>query len=306
MSSYNIRMIFAVLALIFASTVWAQADLAKFLTEVRFLENDDVEGDFDKAPGDDEGVVFPPGANAIIKAGLPEQEAVDRGSEAADLGLLGKPAAERPTFKLDDSINVTHDPNRKAPFLIVIEGPNNLLSLIIRTPNGDVNPNSISGGDAAQLSDENGDNLLEKPAGVTFDGRKLYVMNNGADGSALIGCRIGALRAGPAFKRAVERAKCDVTSMEAVVDGGRPRGIAFNPQDGHLYVFIPNKEEVVRMTTTGGLVDRHEVQELDLSDLKAVTFARSSDATDVEANFNLFVATGGTDTGEHTEWTLAQ
>lgn len=299
MSSYNIPMIFA--ALIFASTVWAQADLAEFLTEVSVLDNDDVTT-LDEVPGDDEGVAFPPWANAIITVGLPEEDAANRSPEAADLALLGKPAADRPTFELVDPINMAVDPTREAPFLVVIE-ENNLLSLIIKTPAGDLNPNSITGGDAARLPDENREeNLLENPQGMTFDGRTLYLVDNGP---VLIACGIGALRAGPAFKRAVERANCVVSSMEAVVDGGRPRGIAFNPQDGLLYLFIPNKEEIVRMTTTGGLVDRHEVQDLDTTDLKGATFARSSDATDAEGNFNLFVVTGGTETGEHTEWTLA-
>jgi hypothetical protein len=41
-----------------------------------------------------------------------------------------------------------------------------------------------------------------------------------------------------------------------------------------------------------------------MTDLKSVVFAPSSDRTDAKGNFNLFVVTGGSDNGEHTEWSL--
>jgi len=77
------------------------------------------------------------------------------------------------------------------------------------------------------------------------------------------------------------------------------RGVAFNPENGHLYVMEPDRNALHEFTTNGEFVKSYDLKESGLVNPQAMTFARSGDQTDDPNTFNLYIAdSGGTKQGE--------
>jgi hypothetical protein len=100
------------------------------------------------------------------------------------------------------------------------------------------------------------------------------------------------------------------------VDGGRIseiavprglaglRGIAINPADGHLHLLSPSAGEHYELDGAGGFLTLRALPAAAPLDLRAMTFAPSTDRTDDPSQTNLFLvgASGGETTV--TEWSL--
>jgi Bacterial Ig domain len=89
--------------------------------------------------------------------------------------------------------------------------------------------------------------------------------------------------------------------------GQRVQGLAFNPQDGLLYVGSPDTGLLYALDGSGTIRDTYSLESLGIRDLRALTFARSADSTDDPGTVHLFVADGGDATaqGRVVEATLA-
>jgi hypothetical protein len=86
---------------------------------------------------------------------------------------------------------------------------------------------------------------------------------------------------------------------------GRLRGIAFNPADGLVYV--ASRSRLLGLDAAGSVRGRHSLRSLRIDRLRGMTFAPSTDTSDVPGNLNLYLADAGSATryGRVVEATLA-
>lgn len=294
MGSYKKILILGSLVIFFLGlslTVYAKPDLADFRF-VRLLENDDVFNNLDEIPSLDEGVAFPPGAATVLNLNLPE--AVGR-PNAGRLGLVqpGESANSRTEIEISDPINVAFDTGDTKPGLFsMFIYDTNEVTAIRQNPQDFLVPDSIKRFDVTQWGVKNAEGMTLDP-----DSGTLFVLDVQPDGPDL-----AIIKLGP--QRSPRGTSADRVDLCKVVGPGHPRGIAFNPQNGHLYLFVPVTEEIIEVTRTGKLVARREVPSLDTTDLQGVMFSPSSDGTDDPLIFNLFVVSVGSANGELLEWTL--
>jgi hypothetical protein len=74
---------------------------------------------------------------------------------------------------------------------------------------------------------------------------------------------------------------------------GQLEGIAFNPQNGHLVIANPSKNELYELSGDGQLLSIYDTGSLSLQDPRSLVFAPSADRTDDPANMNLFLLSSG-------------
>lgn len=72
------------------------------------------------------------------------------------------------------------------------------------------------------------------------------------------------------------------------------RGVAFHPQDQHLYLLNMSDQSLYKLTTAGQVVTVYDLAPLHLVDPQGLVFAPSSDRTDAAATMHLFIADAGT------------
>ena len=71
------------------------------------------------------------------------------------------------------------------------------------------------------------------------------------------------------------------------------RGIAFNPNNGHLYVGNPEEQEIYELTEAGEQISTYELRNLSIENLSAMLFAPSRDSTDDPDITALYVLDSG-------------
>ena len=88
--------------------------------------------------------------------------------------------------------------------------------------------------------------------------------------------------------------------------GGRLEGLAFNPQDGLLYVASRDTGLLFALDGSGEVQATYSLKSLDVRDLRAMAFAPSADSTDDPDAMHLYVADAGDTTmqGRVVETTL--
>ena len=297
MGSYKKILLLSSLVIFFLGlslTVYAEPDLDDFRF-VRLLENDDVFNNLDEIPSLDEGVAFPPGAGTVLQLNLPE--AVGRPVNAGRLGLVrpGEPAKSRTEIEISNPINVAFDTGDTKPglFCMFIYDTNEVIA-IARDQKSFLVPGSIKRFDVTEWGLKNVEGMTLDPGSDT-----LFFLDVLPNGPELVVIKLRS-------RRSLKDTRPDRVDLCKVVGPGHPRGIAFNPQNGHLYLFVPGTEEIIEVTRTGKLVARREVPSLDTTDLQGVMFSPSSDGTDDPLIFNLFVVSGGSPNGELSEWTLTK
>ena len=75
-----------------------------------------------------------------------------------------------------------------------------------------------------------------------------------------------------------------------------PRGLAYNPANGHLYTIDPAGATLYEMTIRGRVIEQYDLStEMTLADPQGMVFAPSADPTDDPAAMNLFLADSGGD-----------
>jgi Bacterial Ig domain len=88
---------------------------------------------------------------------------------------------------------------------------------------------------------------------------------------------------------------------------GRLEGLAFNPQDGLLYLASRGSGLLFALDASGHIHATYSLKSLDVRDLRAMAFAPSADSTDDPEAVHLFIADAGDSTmqGRVAETTLA-
>ncbi len=75
--------------------------------------------------------------------------------------------------------------------------------------------------------------------------------------------------------------------------GGRLDGLAFNPQDGLLYVASRGSSLLFALDASGHIQATYSLKSLDVRDLRAIAFAPSADSTDDPEAVHLYIADAG-------------
>jgi len=76
--------------------------------------------------------------------------------------------------------------------------------------------------------------------------------------------------------------------------GTQVRAIAFNPEDGLLYVANPSLDRLYAVSRSGARKATYDIHDLRIRDLRAMTFAPSADSTDDASVQDLYVVDNGT------------
>lgn len=250
------------------SVVTAQAEPA-FVRRVRNLETAPL-GIIHPA-----GLVFSPkGRHFQVIAG---RQATATATDVVQLTPVERViGSRRLTAKLDDPINVTFD--GKYNRLLILRKNNSQLLVVQADDTGTLDPQSLHNAQIRPLA-------LQNPQGITVDPASgvLYILD--AVGPRLV--QVTPDAAG-AFENAVV-----MTSDLAATALVSPRGLAWHPGTGHLYLVSPASQTLTEVTPTGQVVSTRDLSALGLSNPQALVFAPSGDLTDDTAALSLYIADAG-------------
>jgi uncharacterized protein YcfL/uncharacterized protein YjiK len=140
----------------------------------------------------------------------------------------------------------------------------------------------VAGSGTAQRHNLNSVNL-QAARGLTFDPAtgRMFVLN--ANGNQLVVLPDSVSTPG---------AKTSIISLKTL-QAGSLQGIAFNPQDGHLYLSDASNHRLYKLTQDGKKVSEYDLSSLQLSNPKTLVFAPSVDRTDDPSNMDLFLLDSG-------------
>jgi uncharacterized protein YjiK len=86
------------------------------------------------------------------------------------------------------------------------------------------------------------------------------------------------------------------------------KGIAFNPNDGHLYIMSYDAKNILELNEQGDVISRYDISSFDLIESQNMIFAPSGDQTDDPSIQSLYILDNGVSSGkgELVELTLTQ
>lgn len=184
--------------------------------------------------------------------------------------------SRRLAAKIDDPINVTFDGKRNR--LLVLGKNANQLLVVQADDTGTLDPQSLRNVKLRTLG-------LQNPQGITVDPATgvLYILD--ADGPRL-------LQVAPDANDNFETASATTVDLSgaALVN---PRGLAWHPDTGHLYLASATNQLLVELTTTGQVVNTRDLSTVGLSNPQALVFAPTGDLTDDPAALSLYIADAG-------------
>jgi uncharacterized protein YcfL len=135
---------------------------------------------------------------------------------------------------------------------------------------------------SAQSHDLNTVNL-DAARGITFDQAtgRMFVLNANGDQLVVLPDLNSSLGA-----------EASIISLKTL-KAGSLQGIAFNPQDGHLYLSDATNQRLYKVTQNGKKVSEYDLSSLQLASPKTLVFAPSADRTDDPSNMDLFLLDSG-------------
>lgn len=250
------------------AVVTAQAEPA-FVRRVRNLETAPL-GILNPA-----GLVFSPkGRNFQVIA---SRQASATATDLVQLTPVERVSGSRRlAAKIDDPINVAFDGKRNR--LLVLRKNANQLLIIQADDTGTLDPQSLRNGKLRALG-------LQNPQGITVDPATgiLYILD-------AVGPRL--LQLTPDANGNFETAGATIIDLSGA-GLVNPRGLAWHPDTGHLYLASPTSQLLVELTTTGQVVATRDLSSFGLSNPQALVFAPTGDLTDDPAALSLYIADAG-------------
>lgn len=278
------------------SPVMAQS-AAGTLKLVRFVETEQVFGEEYFGENSAEllgagGVGFPPGAHTLLKFNDPE-------AESDKLILVAPPESEKgritlTPLEIDDPINMAFDTLSTGACIV---GLSRLF--LLDTELGQLN--EIKGGARDELVPQGigRANLrglrIADPQGMALQPSNgtLYILD--AEGPSIT--RLIPRKPGQGFAGAL------VSVIDLPTDlGGVLRGLAFNPEDSHLYAINPEQNTLYKLTLTGEVVKIFDFPFIGVP--QGMIFVPSLDLTDHPGVYHLFLATEHDARSHVTEWVI--
>ncbi|MGE5378576.1 MAG: hypothetical protein ACM3XO_26250 [Bacteroidota bacterium] len=228
------------------------------------------------------GIAFSSRANAFE---ILEGTAASTG-ELVKLTHVADPAGvTRLTAAVRNPINMAYDPAVGRLLLFQVES-GQLLELR-EGPDGTLDPATLTRHDVRSWG-------VRDPQGISVDQTgTVFILD----------------AAGPKIVRLQPGARGDLDSASASsinLNLASPRGIAYDPTSGHLYVMAPAEKNLYELSQTGDLLGIRNLVPFDLKNPQGMTFAPSGDQTDDPAQMSLFLADGATaeSTGQIVELSL--
>ncbi|MGB7874670.1 MAG: hypothetical protein WBL25_09825, partial [Anaerolineales bacterium] len=222
------------------------------------------------------GMAFSPDANAFLLWDAKDDvTGISLREDPVDMAGLNIP--------VEDALNVAFDNSSNS--LFALNAGNSELEQMHANAAG--RPNPSAGATSRFNMAATG---LQNAKGIAFDPEngRLFILNgNGTQIVAITpdsasGFDGGAAERGGRLKR---------LNLQNTVDG--LHGLAFNPQDGHLYSFQSADQTLYEFTENGGLVSTYDLSAVGLSNPQTLLFAPSWDSTDDPATMNLFMLDSG-------------
>ncbi|HEX5094854.1 MAG TPA: putative Ig domain-containing protein [Acidimicrobiia bacterium] len=224
-----------------------------------------------------EGVTYVPGRDELLVASPSET-----GTAVARLETDGEPKGDFALPPISDVATLAYDPTSDQ--LAGVDGQD-----VVVAP-------APTQGNAATTPVDGGADALAEPSGSSFDPATgtWYVLDAGHN--VIVASAEGA---------APESEPQSIPMPQLA--GKTLRGVAFNPQDGLLYVGSPDENLLYAVDTSGAVVQSYDLTGLGLRDAGSMTFAPSADPTDAASTQHLYVADSGdtTQLGSVMELTLA-
>lgn len=227
------------------------------------------------------GLTFSPAANAFFILPLP------LAGPPRPLNLVTLSLFEQESSRLDLAVSGV-DPlamafDSRANRLLLFEAAANSLVEIKAGPTGALDPGALTRIEATQFG-------LGLPQGMTFDPATghLFIL----DGSAARIIRIEP-DSTPGLDSAAALQQGQPSSVNLPAEVADPRGLAFNPANGHLYLLASAGQTLVELTQAGQLVARYDLSAFHLLAPQGLVFAPSRDNTDDPALSHLYLADSG-------------
>jgi uncharacterized protein YjiK len=232
-----------------------------FVRTARVLDSSttDISAPVGLAAVPNRGVLF------VVQAhGAKQTNVVSLNRFARDAGSIQLGAATQ------DPINMAFDARRHR--LLVLSAADRLLEAHVNA-SGKLAPGTLRRLDVAQFH-------LTDPQGMAVDPKSgaLYILDAG---------QRRVVRVEPTADGSFRGAVHSELGLRAI-GLGEVRGLAFNPQSGHLY--IRSGETLYELTTGGRVVARRDLSGLRPGTPEGMVFAPSSDLTDDPTQLSLFVA----------------
>ena len=261
------------LSLLFSSatsSVTLAQDAPAYLRLVRAIETADF------GVPNPAGLAFSPAANAflLLDARSPAQPTANIVMITLVEDAAGSVSLEDATANPLLNMAFTNKSNR----LLLFDAAANRVTEVRAGPTGIPDPSTITRFDARRFG-------LSAPRGMTVDPQsgRLFILDSAAR-------RI--VRVDPDAQQSY---KDGIVSQVDLTRTGLTdlRGVAFNPNDGHLYLLSSAKQMLYELTETGQVVSTRDLSASDdfrLIDPQGMVFAPSGDSTDDPANMSLYIA----------------
>lgn len=221
------------------------------------------------------GLAFSPKANSFLVLDGSSQSTLIRMDESP-AGSLVLPDAQ------SDPLNAAFDQNSGGLYIFK-QGQKEVVRL-----GEDATGRPRSAGAARFNMDALG---IANPQGLTFSSESgsLYILD--ADRGEVVSVAPNA-SLGFDANAALRSGKVTRISLEKL-GSGTFRGIAHNPENGHLYVSNPAQKKIYEVDLNGRLVSTFDLQALGIQNPMAMTFAPSVDNTDNPKIHDLFILDSG-------------
>lgn len=224
---------------------------------------------------DPQGLVFSPEANTFL--------ILDRSGNATLVTMGEDPAGTQVISEVrDDPLNAAFDAWSSG--LFVLKGRQAQLARIQADGKG---LPDLSAAPARFAFDSLG---LADPQGITFrpDDGRLFILDAGNAQIVSV-----APDAALGFDADAAARSNNIKRISLKKLGNGLRGIAYNPQNGNLYVSDPAGKKLHELTQSGELVSTFDLEALEIHDPSAMTFAPSVDNTDDPDIYDLFILDRG-------------
>jgi DNA-binding beta-propeller fold protein YncE len=263
------------LILIF-SLIGSSATVAKdgsaFVRQVRVIETD-VLGLRNPA-----GLVFSPEANAfhVAEARKPTQPPTPFSDIMMITPTEDLAGSARIAAAITDPINMAFD--GKARRLLIFQSTANKLIEVTVGPDGKLDPTMLVRHDARHFG-------LQNPQGMAVDPVSGHLFVLDVSGPRIV--RIEPQPDGGLDSVQVTQVDLQPTGL---VD---PRGLAFDPANGHFHLLSLDEQKLYELTDTGQVVATRDVSAFELNAPEAMVLAPSGDLTDDPLEMSLYLADSG-------------
>lgn len=275
---YSTIVIFCIASLLKMSSMTFAKDDAPYMRLVRIIEAD-YQGIANPA-----GLTFSPKNKTFLivtdtRASSPQ----DEGSDVAMITLVEDPAdSVRVPRRITDPINMTFD--TKANRLLILQSNTRNLFAIAANSDSNLDTKKVTRYDA-QVFD------LQDPQGMTSntDNGDLFILDSAMK-------RI--VRIVPGTDQSFDDPTISYIDLKHK-DIADPKGIAFSPNNSHLYLLSPTQQKLYEFNQTGQFISVRDLSEFELKNPQGMVFALSGDFTSDRSKMSLYIADSNLDAGQN-------